>query len=296
MARIAVLGATGMLGHVACQVLSQGHQVFGVTRRAREACRDLEEICGRGFSLAEHVDVHDLAGLYERLDALDPEVVVNCAGLVKQRPDADDPMLMLGANALLPRRVAKWCDRRKAKLIQVSTDCVFSGRHGYYSELATPDPTDLYGCSKLLGEIERLPHLTLRTSLIGPGGSVSGGLFAWFIAQRGRRVQGFGRAIFSGLTTAAFARVLLRLIDGHRELSGLFHVAAKPISKYDLLVEIERRLRLGTIVVRDDTLICDRSLDGRDFEARTGIAAPPWNAMLDELCLCPVEPTMGDGW
>jgi dTDP-4-dehydrorhamnose reductase len=172
----------------------------------------------------------------------------------------------------------------EARLIHISTDCVFSGHRGYYSEDDTPDPIDLYGLSKLLGEIPTAPHLTLRTSIIGPQLSGSEGLFAWFVAQRGRSVQGYAKAIFSGLTTLAFAGVLDQVIAAPSALHGLYHVAASPISKDALLREINRRLALGVTIARDEGMTCDRSLDGRRFTATSGIAIPDWKEMLDALC------------
>jgi len=283
MACILVTGAHGMLGHVACRVLNEKHRVIAVCRSPRDSYPALGGVNERRFSLIDEVDLVDPTSLARRLPG-DVSVVVNCAGLIKQRPEAQDPMAILRANALVPRRLADWCEARGARLVHISTDCVFSGRCGNYSEADTPDPVDLYGLSKLVGEIATVPHLTLRTSIIGPQLSGSEGLFAWFVAQRGKAVQGYARAIFSGLTTLAFARILDPVIAGGSTLGGLYHVAAPPISKYTLLQEIERRLALGITVRRDDGMACDRSLDGRRFSAASGIAIPGWQEMLDALC------------
>jgi dTDP-4-dehydrorhamnose reductase len=236
-----------------------------------------------GFSLIDRVDLTNPKDLAERLPRGDVSVVINCAGLIKQRPAATDPMAVMQSNALMPLRLAQWCETRGARLIHISTDCVFSGKRGGYSEADTPDPVDLYGLSKLLGEVGTTPHLTLRTSFIGPQLSGQEGLLAWFLAQRGP-IKGFTRAIFSGLTTTAFAQVLEKIVDGPLPLAGLYHVAAPPISKYALLCEIERRLRLGITIARDDTMECDRSLDGHRFANASGIAVPGWDEMLDTLC------------
>ena len=292
MTDIIVLGASGMLGHVVCDVLSRRHRVVGLVRGSREAYADLETLCGPRFSLLDRVDSQNPAAFRRCMDAIGADIVVNCAGLIKQRPECADPTLALRANALLPRTLAAWCDRHSAKLIHISTDCVFSGALGYYSEAHEPDPVDLYGVSKLLGEIYEAPHLTLRTSLIGAQRHGTEGLFAWFLAQRGRTVKGFQKAIFSGLTTGAFAQLLLQIIDDHNDLTGLFHVASEPISKFDLLVEIERRLRLGIRIAKDDSVVCDRSLDGSRFAAATGISIHRWDAMLDELCVRQLEPAI----
>jgi dTDP-4-dehydrorhamnose reductase len=287
MAHILVTGANGMLGHIVCRVLSQNHNVVGVCRGPRAAYHAPGWLQGPRVSLIDRVDLADPQALAERLPATGVSVVINCAGLIKQRPEAGEPLAILQANALVPRRLAQWCDAHGARLIHVSTDCVFSGRRGGYGEAYTPDPVDLYGLSKLLGEITTTPHLTLRTSLIGPQLGGREGLFAWFVAQRGRTVQGYANAVFSGLTTFAFAQILDRIVGGPSVLSGLYHVASRPISKYALLHEIDRRLALGVTIVRDESMACDRSLDGRRFIAASGIAIPDWEEMLDALCSNP---------
>jgi dTDP-4-dehydrorhamnose reductase len=273
-----------MLGHVVCHVLSRKHRVVGVCRGPSASYPALDRIHGSRFSLIDEVDLTQPQALAQRLSAMDISVVVNCAGLIKQRPEASEPLAILQANALVPQRLARWCDAVGARLIHISTDCVFSGRLGGYNEDNTPDPVDLYGLSKLLGEITTEPHLTLRTSTIGPQLSGREGLFAWFVAQRGRTVQGYANAVFSGLTTLAFAQILDQIISGPPVLHGLFHVASPPISKYALLREIERRLALGITIMRDESMACDRSLDGRRFAATSGIAIPDWDEMLDALC------------
>jgi len=246
MAHILVTGANGMLGHIVCRVLSQNHNVVGVCRGPRAAYRASDWMQGSRVSLLDQVDLADPQVLAERLPTRDISVVINCAGLIKQRPEAGEPLAILQANALVPRRLAQWC-----------------------------------------GEITAAPHLTLRTSLIGPQLDGQEGLFAWFVAQRGRTVQGYANAVFSGLTTFAFAQILDRIVGSPSVLSGLYHVASRPISKYALLREIDRRLALGVTVVRDESMACDRSLDGGRFIAASGIAIPDWKEMLDALCSNP---------
>jgi dTDP-4-dehydrorhamnose reductase len=284
MAQILVTGAHGMLGHVVCRVLLHKYRVVGVCRAPRTTYAAPDWMQGPRFSLLDQVDLTDPQELARRLPARGVSVVVNCAGLIKQRPEASEPLTVLQANALVPQRLAQWCDAHGARLIHISTDCVFSGRRGGYSEADTPDPVDLYGLSKLVGEITTAPHLTLRTSFIGPQLRGREGLFAWFLAQRGRTVQGYANAVFSGLTTLAFAQILDQIVGGPSVLHGLYHVASPPISKYALLREIERRLALDVTILRDESVTCDRSLDGRRFAAVSGIAIPDWQTMLDALC------------
>jgi len=283
MADVIVTGVHGMLGHVVCRVLMDNHRVVGVCRAPRATYASPDWMRGPRFSLLDQVDLTDPRALARNLPARGVSVVVNCAGLIKQRPEASDPLTVLQANALVPQRLARWCDAHGARLIHISTDCVFSGRRGGYSEADIPDPVDLYGLSKLVGEIATAPHLTLRTSFIGPQLRGREGLLGWFLAQRGRTVQGYTNAVFSGLTTLAFAQVVDHIVSDPSGLHGLYHVASPPISKYALLCEIERRLALGITILRDGSVACDRSLDGTRFAADSGIAIPDWKTMLDAL-------------
>jgi dTDP-4-dehydrorhamnose reductase len=182
----------------------------------------------------------------------------------------------------LPHRLAVLARVAGARLIHLSTDCVFSGRRGNYREDDPADAEDLYGRTKLLGEVSEEPCLTLRTSIIGPELSRKSGLLEWFMAQRGGTVRGFTRAIFSGFTTAELSRVIERLLE-EPHASGLYHVSSAPISKYDLLVRINAALGIGVAIGADDSFACDRSLDSERFRSTFGYTPPAWDEMVTEL-------------
>jgi dTDP-4-dehydrorhamnose reductase len=168
-------------------------------------------------------------------------------------------------------------------MIHVSTDCVFSGERGRYSEQDVPDAADLYGRSKLLGEISGEGLLTLRTSLIGRELRSSLGLLEWLISNRGGSVKGFSRAVFSGLTTIALASEIGVVIEEHPGLDGIWHLASEPIDKLELLTELERALELGIGIVPDDSVMVDRSLDSTRLCRETGRQPRRWDQMVDEL-------------
>ena len=199
-----------------------------------------------------------------------PDVVINCIGIVKQAAAAHDAITSISINSLLPHRLAALCRTEGARLIQISTDCVFSGRAGRYTEDDLPDPVDLYGRSKLLGEVADGDCLTVRTSIVGRELVGANGLLEWFLAQEGS-VRGFRRAIFSGLTAEALARLLAAVVCDHRGLTGIRHVAAQPISKFDLLCMLKRAYHAPLEIVPDDEFVCDRSLDARKFEHDTQV-------------------------
>ena len=235
---------------------------------------------GNAVPELEAIDWRRLAAL---LREQRPEAVVNCIGIVKQRSEAKAAIPSIEVNSLLPHRLLELCAELDARLVHLSTDCVFSGRKGSYRESDVPDPVDLYGRSKLLGEISDPPGITLRTSIVGLELRRKTGLVEWFLAQRGR-VRGFRRAIYTGFTTLEMARIVEAMVVEHRALTGVFHVASDAIDKYSLLTALSARLgRTDVEIVPDDDFVCDRSLDGGIFAAATGYAAPSWDAMLDEL-------------
>jgi dTDP-4-dehydrorhamnose reductase len=269
-----------MLGHELLRVLGRAHDVRVTLRRELGA----HARCGLfhpGNAYAG-VDVRDTKPLEAAFEDFRPQAVVNAVGVVKQRPDAGDAISSISINALFPHRLAQLCGRYSARLVHVSTDCVFSGDRGRYREDDAPDARDLYGRSKLLGELHEAHCLTLRTSIIGRELSRKSGLLEWFLAQTGP-VRGYRRAIFSGLTTTEMARVIERVLTRHAGMSGLYHVSSEPIAKYDLLNLVKRAFGLRTEIVPDDGVRIDRSLDPTRFQAETGYVPPSWPAMIEEL-------------
>lgn len=277
--RMLVLGSTGMLGHILCATLHRlGHDVLASWHSGPRP-EDLTAFA----DLVGPVDLIEPDAVRNLLEPIRPEVVLNCAGVIKQRAGSLDMASMIAMNALLPHRLAGACLTTGARLIQISTDCVFSGQRGHYAETDPPDPPDAYGRSKLLGEVAA-PHLTLRTSLVGwQRGDAADSLLGWYWSQRGGQARGFTRAHFSGLSTAAFSRLLAALCQDHGGLQGVFHVAAPRISKYDLLAGLNRRLGAPVRLLPDDSLAIDRSLNGQRFLDATGLSLPDWDEMLDEL-------------
>ena len=212
-----------------------------------------------------------------------PDVVLNCIGVVKQLKESKDVKSSESANSKLPHLLSEICQKINARLIHFSTDCVFSGRTGNYKETDIPDPIDVYGTTKFLGELNNDRDLTLRTSFVGRELVHFSNLFEWARRQQNKEISGFSGAIYSGLTTKSLARIVGSLISDHLSLTGLFHVASQPISKYDLLCILNSKLNLKLSITPDDVLISDRSLDGTRFLLTTGLEVPSWDQMLDEF-------------
>jgi dTDP-4-dehydrorhamnose reductase len=279
--KILILGGDGMLGHCLLQTLQPRHDVR-VTLRATLPSYAKYGLFNGGNAF-DCVDGCDDAAFRAVLQRWRPEAVVNCIGIVKQRSEAHSAIPSLEINSLLPHRLAVECRSIGARLVHLSTDCVFSGERGNYDEDDREDADDLYGRSKLLGEVAEAGCVTLRTSIIGLELSRKASLVEWYLAQRGG-IRGFTRAIYSGFTTHEMSRIIERVLVQHRELSGLWHVASEPISKYDLLCELTRLLsRTDISITADASFVCDRSLNGTRFIETTGYHAPSWPDMLTEL-------------
>lgn len=276
--KILVIGASGMIGSTVLRVLSEknGWDVFGSVRDGRVK-RFFSAPIGERLRAGVDVEHQDL--LVKVLDQIRPDVVVNCAGLTKHKPEADDPLVSIPINALMPHRLAGLCKLVGARLIHVSTDCVFSGEKGGYVEDDFTDARDVYGKSKALGEVHDPHTITLRTSTIGHELQSKYGLLDWFLSQEGR-CKGYTRAIFSGLPTVIFAQVVRDVVIPRKELSGLYHVAAKPIAKFDLLKLIAEVYGKTIDIVSDDRLVIDRSLDAKRFRLATGYVAPEWPELI----------------
>ncbi len=229
------------------------------------------------------VDARNLQDVVGAVAQARPDAVVNAIGIVKQRPTAKESIPSLEINALFPHRLSEVCKAAGARLVHLSTDCVFSGTKGSYTEQDPADAIDLYGRSKLLGELHEPHCLTLRTSIIGLELSRKKSLVEWFLAQRGP-IKGFRKAIYSGLTTAEMARAIEHMLVSAPEVGGLWHLSSDPIDKFDLLTRLQARVKLEGVEIRpDDQFVCDRSLDSSALMKRVAYRAPSWDAMLDEL-------------
>jgi dTDP-4-dehydrorhamnose reductase len=280
--RIMILGVTGMLGNAMFRVLSESSDlaVFG-TARGENSRRYFPSSFSSQIIVGVNVENHDsLVGAFATVR---PDVVVNCIGLVKQLADANDPLQAVPINTLLPHRLAALCQASSARLIHISTDCVFSGAKGNYLETDFPDAYDLYGRSKLLGEVD-CPHaITLRTSIIGHELSGNRSLVNWFLAQHGA-VNGFTRAIFSGLPTVELATVVRDVVLPHKELHGLYHVSSDPINKFDLLQLVAKTYGKVIEINPVEDLVIDRSLNSDRFKKATGYLPPEWTVLAQRMC------------
>ena len=273
-----------MLGHTLLTDFStktDRYDVYGTVRNSD----GLEEWLPQNLSnrVFTQVDAFRYDSIVKIFGEVRPNVVINCIGIIKQLGAAKDPLVSIPINALFPHQLAALCQAVGARLIHISTDCVFSGRQGNYREGDNPDPLDLYGRTKLLGEVSGPGCLTLRTSIIGRELKTQSGLIEWFLSQEGKTVKGFAEAIYSGFTTKVLADIIMMLIEKHPEMSGLWHVSSDQISKYDLLQLVKQTFKLDITIKKDETFICNRSLNSSRFRAAVDYTPPTWQEMITQL-------------
>lgn len=291
--RILVLGATGMLGHKLWQRLpARFPETFATLRTSRSSFAGCELF--EGPRVIDRVDAIDFRAVERVLDDVRPDAVVNCIAVTKRREAADDALASIELNAALPLRLARWAAAHGSRVVHFSTDCVFDGRTGGYTEASPTTAGDLYGRTKALGEIDDAACvLTLRTSFIGR--ELRGGteLLEWFLAQRGGTVRGFRKAIYTGVSTVRMAAIVAELLGGHPGLHGLYQVASPPVSKFELLGLARDAYGVDVRIEPEDATIVRRDLDGARFRAATGIDVPDWRTMMRELA---EDPTPYDRW
>jgi len=279
--KLLIVGVSGMLGNAMFRKLSDRAdiEVFG-TARSESVKRFFPTDLSNKILTGTDVENQDcLSRIFSNVR---PNIVINCIGLIKHLADADDLLHALPLNAMLPHRLARLCDLAGARLVHISTDCVFSGAKGGYRESDFADATDLYGRSKLLGEVSYPHTITLRTSIIGHELASNHGLLCWFLAQN-NQIRGYTNAIFSGVPTVELANIVSDFILPRPNLYGLYHVAAAPISKYDLLKLIVNVYDKKLEIIQDSEVVIDRSLNADRFMNATGYIAPPWSELLKRM-------------
>ena len=279
---ILILGASGMLGHMLVRILSPHHNVVGTTSSKYDEKSHLNRILSEN-NWVDQVDVRNLSIVEKTIRVSKPDVVINCVGLIKQKIASENSADAIHLNSLFPHQLAEICSKSNVRLIHFSTDCVFQGTPGVKRISDSPNATDLYGLSKLLGEVNTWPCLTLRTSIVGRQLFGSESLFEWAISRRGTTVNGYKNAIYTGLTTNRISQIIKKVIEDFPELSGIYQVASSPISKFELISKLNDHLKLNLQIEPETDFHCDRTLDGTKFIKSTNIDIPSWDDMLTEF-------------
>ncbi|MDQ7092673.1 SDR family oxidoreductase [Desulfosporosinus sp. PR] len=282
MSKVLILGGSGMLGHALFRFLSEdsGLEVYTSVRSSKELSGWLST--ERKKMVLQDVDILHEDSLVRVFTEVKPDLVVNCIGIIKQVPKAQDSVMTITMNALLPHRIALLCSAAGARMIHVSTDCVFDGKKGSYTEEDFSNAPDLYGRTKFLGEVTSPHCVTLRTSIIGHELKGSHGLVEWFLKQEDT-VRGFRKAIYSGFPTVELARIIRDFVIPYPEMAGLYHVSSDPISKYELLKLIAVQYGKTINIEPDNSVLVDRSLDSTRFRTLTGYNPPGWKDLVHEM-------------
>lgn len=279
--KVLVLGGSGMLGHALHSYLSKKYEVMSTIRSNYSSVKQFGIF--KENEVREYVDALDFDSIIRALASFKPDVIVNCIGLIKQLPLSSDPLSAININALLPHRISLICAASKSRMIHISTDCVFSGKRGNYSDEDISDAEDLYGRTKYLGEVSYKPHtVTLRTSIIGRELKSQFGLVEWFLSQN-KMVKGYKKAIFSGFTTNELAKIISDYVIPNTSLSGVYNVSSDPISKYDLLTLLNKVYSKNIEIVPDDSINIDRSLNSNKFRSEVGYAPPKWEELITAM-------------
>lgn len=282
--KVLVLGAEGMLGHKMFQVLGERFTAQAAFRDPKGPWQQYPIFKGvKRNKIFTGIDALDFKTAVRVLKKARPEVVINCIGIIKQMKEAESPLISITVNSLFPHQLAEFCAAKRIRLFHFSTDCVFSGKKGNYTEDDFADANDLYGRTKFLGEVNRPGCFTARTSLIGRDFAKKVSLLEWFLSQQGKKVQGFRRAIYTGLTTQALAKIVGDLISDFPDIWGVYQIASQPITKYDLLIKIRDAMKLNIEIEPFDGVAKDLSLNVSLFIKATGYKIPSWDEMIEGL-------------
>jgi dTDP-4-dehydrorhamnose reductase len=280
--KILILGVTGMLGHTLFKEMLKNKRfdVFGTTRNKNglESFFNQREI----ESVIANIDADKYETVNQVIKNIQPTVIINCIGLIKQLPISNQPLEAININAQLPHLIALTARSVNARFIHFSTDCVFNGEKGNYDESDFSDARDLYGRTKFLGEVTYPNCITLRTSIIGHELRTNFSLVNWFLEQE-NMVRGFCKAMYSGLPTIEIVNVIENYVIPNKKLNGLYQVSSAPISKYDLLQLIKKTYNKDITIEPDEKFVLDRTLNSEKFRTVSGYTPPDWNQLIKKM-------------
>jgi dTDP-4-dehydrorhamnose reductase len=282
--RVLVLGVNGLIGNTMFRKLNEvGFETFGIMRRSKI------EFAQFGFMqsdrIIDEIHIQDMFDIESLVQMIKPAVIINCVGITRRKKEISDCIQAIKINALYPHQLAKYCEDNGIRLIHLSTDCVFSGDSGLYTEESIPDGYDMYARTKALGEVRDNPNcLTLRSSFLGLEISDKTELLEWLLAQEGKTIRGFTQAIYSGVSTNFLSKVVIDIIRHQPSLWGLYQIASdSPISKYDLLLVAKKAFNLDVAIEPDDGYSSDKSLSGARLKSIMKYVVPSWEHMLQDL-------------
>jgi dTDP-4-dehydrorhamnose reductase len=280
--RVIILGVSGLIGHKLLQKLSSDFEIFGVLHHSKDYYNNPPLFSGQ--NIIENINVSEFDILKGVLYTVNPDIIINCVGITKRKIDINDPLDAISINSAFPHQLAKWAKVNKKRVIHFSTDCVFNGKIGNYTETSLSSAEDVYGKTKYLGELHYDNTITIRSSFIGQELFDKTELFEWFLAQSGKQIKGFKNTLYSGVSTIFMASVVKDIILNYPGLSGLYQLATeKPISKYQLLNLAKKVFDVKVDIIPDIEHIHCPTLDASKLRKAINIAVPSWEEMMTDL-------------
>jgi len=281
--KVVVLGASGLIGHKLFEKLSKRYETYGTLRLKVEVYDN--DFFKDYDNFIDQIDVHDFNNLIKNLNRINPDVILNCVGITKRKNEINLPLESIYVNSIFPHKLLNWAISNNKRLIHFSTDCVFNGKEGNYSELSLTNSEDNYGRTKALGEVNSKNGLTIRSSFIGRELLTNSELLEWFLSQKNESIKGFKNAMYSGVSTNFLAKTVGDIIEFFPELYGLRQLSIKnPISKYDLLMIAKDKFNKSVDIIADKKFKIDASLNGDLLRKEISYGNPNWNDMMEELC------------
>jgi dTDP-4-dehydrorhamnose reductase len=277
--KILILGVDGMIGHKIYQTLSSKKNRLLITSRKKKDSIRIYKTQDKFINYS-----YDNSTINELLDLHKPDIIINCIGVTTRRIGSLKMDQINNVNTILPNKLSMWTKKNQKWLIHFSTDCVFTGNEGNYTELSKKDAKDLYGLSKSAGEeIELSNTLIIRCSLIGREIFNNTELLEWLISMNNKKIQGFSKAIYSGVSTLWMSTVIKKLINNDTKLTGLYNISSSQISKFELLNKMIVHFKLNIEIIKNDKFKSNKSLNSNKFATETGIQTPSWDEMLKDL-------------
>lgn len=281
--KILILGAGGMIGHkMFLSLQRKNFKVYGTLKKTIQPYDRFQIFTQE--NCIQNIDVTDRNSVEKILMQIRPDAILNCVGITLRKAEISDEIYCQNVNAEFPHFLNAWVIKNNSYLIHFSTDCVFSGKDGPYVEESSKSASDIYGRTKAAGEvIDSSNCLTLRGSMIGRELVGKTELLEWALSKKEQTIKGFSKAMYSGVTTGVMANLVADLLVQKEKLSGLYQVSSQPISKYDLLKQINYAFELNMRIVEDATYASQKILISDKLKRKIGFVCPGWFEMVDEL-------------
>ena len=266
-----------MLGHKLAQILDSDYDLVGLSRK---------KVTPKLLGLKNtNIVYHDLLkeNIHSILYEINPDIIINCVAITTRRGVEGNIQITEKLNTELPHKLDSWASLNSKKLIHFSTDCVFSGKRGNYLENDFTDADDIYGKTKAAGEVNSESTLTLRCSIIGRELYNFTELFEWLVENKNKKISGYSRVIYSGITTVRMGKIIKKIIKEYSDLSGIYNISSIPISKFELLAKLSNAFNLNVDINENKNIKSNKVLISRKFTEITGIKPPNWDDLIEEF-------------